>query len=124
MQLSGAELEIMELIWAAQGPVTCGQLRRQLAGTRGWKTTTILTFLSRLVEKGMLQVTRSGRVNQYRPTMTRGGYQSGESAAFLRRMYGGSLQRMVVSLCEGGQVSAQELAALRQWLSEEGGGAG
>ena len=62
-KLSAAELEVMRHVWAAGEPVTCEALRASLAGEREWKTTTVLTFLSRLADKGMLTVTKRGRAN-------------------------------------------------------------
>ena len=82
VRLSEAQQEIMQEIWAAGRPITCEELRQRLAGEREWKTTTVLTFLSRLVEKGMLTVTKRGRTNLYAARMTQEEYRGEEARAF------------------------------------------
>lgn len=118
IQLSGAQKEIMEVIWAAGQPLTCEELRRRLAGAREWKTTTVLTFLSRLVEKGMLTVTKQGRTNFYAARISEADYEGEESARFLEQMHGGSVKRMIAALCESGRMDPGELEELRGWLEE------
>lgn len=119
VRLSEAQQEIMREIWAAGRPITCEELRQRLAGEREWKTTTVLTFLSRLVEKGMLTVTKRGRTNLYAARMTQEEYRGEEGAHFLRQVYGGSVKQMVASLCESGQIAPGELEELRSWLETQ-----
>ena len=55
--LSESEMEIMRVIWDAGSPVTAAELL-ELFAHKGWKIQTVSTFLSRLVEKGVLSVER------------------------------------------------------------------
>ncbi|WP_417025891.1 BlaI/MecI/CopY family transcriptional regulator, partial [Candidatus Allofournierella excrementavium] len=50
MKLSDAELEIMEKVWELGAPVTAAQLTERMA-EKGWKPSTLLTFLARMVNK-------------------------------------------------------------------------
>ena len=50
-----AELEIMKVIWAHDEPINTLQIGEAVE-ERGWKRTTISTFLTRLVEKGPSKV--------------------------------------------------------------------
>ena len=118
IRLSSAEQQIMRQIWAAGEPLTCEELRRRLAGEREWKTTTVLTFLSRLTEKGMLTVTKRGRANLYAAKISEAAYEGEASARFLEEMYGGSVRRMVAALCESGRIEPDELEELRGFLEE------
>ena len=45
-KMSESEMEVMEAVWAFDGPVTSAQVQERLSA-RGWKPTTVLTFLSR-----------------------------------------------------------------------------
>ena len=72
--LSESEMEIMRVIWDAGEPVTAVWLLEVFAH-KGWKIQTVSTFLSRLVEKGVLSVERRGRSNFYTPAVTEQGYQ-------------------------------------------------
>ena len=67
--LSESEMEIMEVIWESAAPVTTAQLL-EVFSHKGWKAQTMSTFLSRLVEKGVLAVERRGKANLYTPAMT------------------------------------------------------
>lgn len=75
-KMSGTEMELMEVIWESEHPVTSNEMLHTFA-QRGkeWKTQTISTFLSRLVEKRILMVTRQGRGNTYRPCISKDDYK-------------------------------------------------
>ena len=70
--LSESEMEIMRVIWDADAPITAAQLL-ELFAHKGWKIQTVSTFLTRLVEKGVLTVERRGRSNFYTPAVTEQG---------------------------------------------------
>ncbi len=55
-KLSETEMEVMQVIWASDNPITSGELLDIFAQKKGkkWKGQTIATFLARLVEKGVL----------------------------------------------------------------------
>ena len=107
MKLSAAEYEIMECVWALGRTVSGMDIMRALGQEKGWKQPTVLTFLSRLVEKGLLET-----------EMTREAYKNSETRDFLAQLYGGSIQNMVACMADGGGISPEELEALRAWLKE------
>ena len=108
MKLSAAEYEIMECVWALGRPVSGMDIMRALGQEKGWKQPTVLTFLSRLVEKGLLETEKRGKLRSYTAAMTREAY----------KLYGGSIQNMVACMADGGGISPEELEALRAWLKE------
>lgn len=116
-KLSESELYIMRSFWA-HGPMRTDELAGKVA-ERGWKPTTLLTFLSRLAAKGMLAVEKQGKSNLYRPLVTREEYGRGEGRAFLDQVYGGSARDFLAAMVEGQALSAAELAELKSWLSEQ-----
>ena len=79
--------------------------------------TTVLTFLTRLCERGFLKAERQGRTNLYTPLISCRDYLARESRRVLERLYGGSLSAFAVSLCDSG-VTKEELAALQTMLEE------
>ena len=105
MKLSAAEYEIMECVWALGRPVSGMDIMRALGQEKGWKQPTVLTFLSRLVEKGLLETEKRGKLRS-------------ETRDFLAQLYGGSIQNMVACMADGGGISPEELEALRAWLKE------
>ena len=59
-RLPDSELEIMMIIWDLDKPVTRFEIEVQMDQNRKLSPTTILSFLSRLQEKGFLDVQKSG----------------------------------------------------------------
>ena len=118
-RLPDSELEIMMLIWEAPGPVTSAQLCQQLEGTHSWAVTTVLNFLSRLVEKGYLAVRREGKVNHYTPLISREAYIEQEGRGPLGRLYGNAIKTLVASLYDSRAIGEEELEELRRYIDEQ-----
>ena len=97
-RLGEAELEIMQILWSAQAPLTARQILQQLGDHRTWALSTLMTALSRLGEKGFVRCDRSTRTNLYTPTLSAQTYQAQEGQSFLARLYGNSLPSLVASL--------------------------
>ena len=115
-RLPEGEREIMQHIWDETPPVERRTIERAL-GERHLPPSTILTYLTRLTEKGFLSVEREGRSNAYTPLISRREYLAAESRDLLDKLYGGSLRSFAVSLCDGG-VSREEIDELRRMLEE------
>ena len=107
-RLPDGELEIMQIIWHLDPPVSRAIIETELNKNKHLAPTTILTFLTRLCEKGFLQAEKQGRTNYYVPMVTEREYLATESRSFLNRLYGGSLKAFAASLCDSG-ISRQEL---------------
>ena len=80
---------------------------------REWKSNTVLTFLSRLVEKEMLAVEKHGRLNVYVALVREEEYADEQTRSFLERVYGGNAGRLVSSLLKQDCLTAEELEQLR-----------
>lgn len=117
-RLSDGELEIMQIIWHGETPAARTDIEEKLRKTKDLAPTTILTFLTRLCEKGYLSMERQGRVNLYTPLIAEREYLACESRQILDRLYGGSLSSFVTSLCDAG-VDGEELEELRRLLRED-----
>ena len=116
--LPDGELEIMQIVWQHEPPVSRSVIEETLNARRTLAPSTILTFLSRLCGRGFLSVTHKGRTNFYTPLISQKDYLAGESRRMLDRLYGGSLSAFAVSLCDSG-VTREELAELRKLLEED-----
>ncbi len=116
--LPDGELEIMQIVWQKEPPVSRSVIEEALGKRRKLAPSTIITFLSRLCGRGFLRMERSGRTNLYTPLVSQKDYLAGESRRMLDRLYGGSLSAFAVSLSDGG-VSKEELAELRRLLEED-----
>jgi predicted transcriptional regulator len=64
----------MEVVWAADGPVTGRAVVHELTRERPIAYTTVLTVMDRLARKGMLIRQRQGRAHTYQPATSRAAY--------------------------------------------------
>lgn len=118
-RLPDAELTVMQLIWSMQPPVTSAEI--QARAVQDWKATSVLTFLSRLTEKGFLACRKEGKHNMYTPLVSERDYKKQEGASFVRRLYNGSVRNLVASLSDAGALSESDLDELRAFLAEKEG---
>lgn len=118
-RLPDSELEIMMIIWEANQPVTSAYISEKLKDKKKWKITSVLTFLSRLTDKGFLTSRREGKINIYSPIIPEQEYLENESKTFLEKLYGNSLTSLVASLYKSKAVSEEDLTELRRFIDEE-----
>ena len=72
--VSAAELEVMELIWAAGKPVIITDIWQAIEG-HDWTYQTVQTFVNRLHMKGFIKVVgKKVRSFEYLPLLTRAEY--------------------------------------------------
>lgn len=90
---------------------------RSSCQSHNWADTTLLTLLSKLVEKGYLSVERQGRHNLYRPIVSEADYRRWANRSFLGKMYQSSLRRMVASLVESRDLTDRDLAELEEFIA-------
>lgn len=117
-RLPDSELTVMQAVWQATPPVSRGKLEEILLPQHPMAQTTLLTLLSRLAEKGFLQVKKSGKTNYYIPTITQDAYVSAQGRRFVDQLCGGSISAFASALCDGA-LSKQELQELRKLLEED-----
>jgi predicted transcriptional regulator len=72
-RLASGELEnqVLEVVWAAPGPVTPRDVHTSMGNTRTLAYTTVMTILVRLWHKGLLDREPAGRAFAYRPRVSR-----------------------------------------------------
>ena len=117
-KLSDAELDVMLAVWQNRPPVLRSDLEEQLK-SHNWADTTVLTLLSKLVEKGYLSLERQGRRNLYTPLVSERDYRRWANRSFLGKMYQSSLRRMVASLVESSDLTDRDLQELAEFITEQ-----
>lgn len=81
--------------------------------------TTILSFLSRLQEKGFVEVRKSGKNNVYLALVEREDYRKVESRNVLKRLYQNSARNFLAALYDGESLSGEDLRELEEYISEK-----
>lgn len=118
--LSDSEMEIMRTIWGLASPVTTAQLL-EIFAHKGWKVQTMSTFLTRLVDKGVLSAAKRGKANYYTPSVTQEEYRQLEAEHVIDSMYHGDLRNFLAAFYGGKGLSRAEAEELRQWFDQEAG---
>ena len=121
-QASHAELEIMKIIWQSGNEITVGALLDKLSAIdKSWKSSTVVTFLYRLTEKGLLKPVKKGRNNLYFATMTEAEFLERQTQSFIAKNYGGSAKELVASLMKQQRLTSQDMEELNKFWQEGGG---
>ena len=120
-QISDSELELMKIIWGNGGTALYAQIMEALSKKgRTWQKNTIITLLSRLVDKGFLKTNTIGRRNQYTAIVSASDYQTAQTQTLLDKLYEGSARGLVSTLIEKELLSAEDYEELKQFW-ESGG---
>ncbi len=114
--LPNSELELMMILWRAGVPLTRMEIEERLPKKRTLSKTTILSFLSRLEEKGFVLVKKEGRNNRYLPLVQESDYLKQESGSILKKLYGSSVKKFVAALYDGDGLSKEQIAELKDYL--------
>lgn len=115
--ISESEWQVMKVIWE-EPPKTLQDILAKLKHAE-WSTTTIQTYLARLVKKGVLIPERQGKGYLYYPAVSESECQIAEGKTFLGRVYDGSLSRMVSGFVKSGDLSKDELRELKELIDEQ-----
>lgn len=84
-RLPDSELKLMMIIWDAGEPVASPYILDKLVGEKTWAKTTVLNFLSRLVDRGFLTTEKRGRFHYFSPAVSKEDYLQMESRSFLQQ---------------------------------------
>ena len=114
--LPNSELELMMILCRAGVPLTRMEIEERLPKKRTLSKTTILSFLSRLEEKGFVLVEKEGRNNRYLPLVQESDYLKQESGSILKKLYGSSVKKFVAALYDGDGLSKEQIAELKDYL--------
>ena len=97
-RISEAELSVMETLWDTGAPMTAKELQTVLKERRGWERTTVRSLLTRLQEKGSVQVTKDNDVATYTPAFTKKEYGWDLAEVLVDRLYDGKAEDLVAAL--------------------------
>lgn len=115
-QISDSELELMKIIWANEGTALYIQISEALA-ERGnvWQKNTIITLLSRLVDKGAVKTNKIGHRNKYIAIVSESDYQAAQTQNLMDKLYEGSAKGLVSTLLQKEMLSSAEWEDLKSF---------
>ncbi|WP_394941013.1 BlaI/MecI/CopY family transcriptional regulator [Psychromicrobium sp. YIM B11713] len=120
--LGDLERSVMDLLWQQPSPLTANELRDLLSHSEASQgkelaVTTVLTVLSRLEKKGLVERERDIRPHRYRSVTTR----EEHTAELMHEVLGSAPDREAVLARFIGSVSADEASTLRKLLGRSQG---
>ncbi len=120
-QVSDYELELMKAIWGNGGTALYVQIVEALSGKgMDWTKNTIITLLSRLVDKGYLKTGKIGRRNQYTALVSEGEYQIAQTEHFVNKIYEGDVKGLVSALIRTDRLTEEDYEELRRYWEKAG----
>ena len=117
-KLGEAELEIMQVIWKTDVPVTSSFILKELQERRKWQLSTLMTSLSRLVDKGFISCDRTTGNNLYSPIISENEFKAKESKSFLEKLYNNSIRNMIATLYSNKAIKDSDVDELRKFLDD------
>ena len=116
-QLTPLELRIMQVLWE-NGASTVQAVQEKLPGEL-LAYTTVQTMLNVLQRKGRVKRKLLGKAYEYRAVLSRERALREAAGDLLERMFGGSVDALLMSLVKNRQIDAKKLAELQQLIDEQ-----
>lgn len=118
INITAAEMEIMQAVWQSDGPITSHEIMEKLPGK---KLTTIVTLAGRLIDKGALTSEKVGRshAHRYSAAISEDEYKRMQTHDFLSSVHKGSAKSLISALFDGDDLTKEDLAELREYIDNE-----
>lgn len=116
-QLTKAEEQIMQVLWEL-GEGTVQDIRDRLTDAKPARTT-VATVLSILGNKGFTSHTSQGRVNIYKPLISKEGYSKSQLSGLLKNYFNNSFATMASFFAKENNYSIEELDLLIKDTKDE-----
>lgn len=115
-KMTEAEKEIMSILWGVGRPITTNEIIQNLPKDKA--QTTVITFLARLIEKGIVKAKRISKANYYEPCITEQEYRNFETKQFIKDVHKGSIFGFLNTLCDNGDLTKKDIEELMKKLEE------
>lgn len=118
LNISDAELLVMDIVWKSDVSLSAYQIREKLSKQKSWERTTVLTLIKRLVEKGMLKQEKR-EVYYYSPSILEEDYKKEETRNFVSKLYKGKSKDLIAALVQDESLTKKDIEELRGFLNQK-----
>jgi BlaI family penicillinase repressor len=115
--LTDQELEIMKVVWERES-ATVRDVYEELLRHRKIAYTTVMTMMGILERKGHLKKSSNERAYVYRPAQPKGKVVGNMVQDFVKRVFDGSAQPLLVHLVENKEIDEEQLKEIESLLKE------
>ena len=115
-RLPEAEFQVMKAIWTYEPPATSSMVMRHLSGEKSWPIQSVVTLLSRLVEKGFLRSEKKGKERLYYPLVSKEDYLQFETGHFVKQYHENSFISLLSTLHQDKKLTDDDLDDLQDWI--------
>lgn len=117
-KITDAEYEVMKVVWK-NPKITSPEIISKVSENTSWSRPTIKTLISRLAEKKILKVQKDeGSLYLYSPEITEEEYKEQESKNFIKKIFNGSVNEMLLSFTKNKTLTKNELEELIKLIDE------
>lgn len=117
LSISDAELEVMKIIWKNPN-VTANSIIDELESKTDWKPNTVKTLINRLLKKKVISFNKKGKEYYYYALLEEKTYMNAESESFLKKLFNGSINSMVLDFVKSKKLSKKEIEELKDILNK------
>lgn len=119
LSISDAELEIVNILWQAEVPISAYEIRQRLNEQNQWERTTVLTLIRRLVEKGVLKQEKR-EIYYYSTNISKEEYVQRETKQFIQKMYQGKSKDLIAALFQQENLTLGDIEELKTYFHTKG----
>lgn len=117
--MSATEFYILQYLWSRETPATFSEIMVHFNedDKKEWKKQTVNTFLSRLSQKGFLNIDKSGKRAIYIPAVTSEKFYENYAKEVVDDSYQGSIKNFICAFTAGRKVDDAEKKELLAYIN-------
>lgn len=116
--ISESEWTVMEALWE-NSPQTASAVASAVHESTGWAQNTVRTLITRLVEKGALEIIDPEvQPRSFKPAVKRDLCVQAESASFIDRIFRGASKPLLVHFAQNARLTEEEARELKSLLDQ------
>jgi len=120
IQLSEAELKIMQTLWD-RSPQTMAEITRAVYDETAWSKNTVITLLKRMIAKGTVRADETVTPKTYAPLVDRQALAKQETKSLLKRLFKGNATMLMSNMVENADLSTEDLDEMIRLLQKAKG---
>ena len=116
--MSATEFYILKYLWSRETPATFSEIMTHFneEEKKEWKKQTVNTFLTRLAQKGFLNIDKSGKRAIYIPSVSKKKYYEDYAQQIIEDSYEGSLKNFICDFTENHKLTSNEKEELLTYV--------